>query len=144
MLNQRTKDLESRGTTIKGHVCFEMLNRPSSSSLSSCFSGVCMYGGDLHTHNQCGPKCVNQFADPTFAHLSLSLSLSFAVFWNLILTSTQWRELLFFLELPWAVARVKVRLSSCFCRFILFLLNFFLWKLVVMAGLNTALEEWVH
>jgi hypothetical protein len=26
----------------------------------------------------------------------------------------------------------------------LFLLNFFLWKLVVMAGLNTALEEWVH
>jgi hypothetical protein len=26
----------------------------------------------------------------------------------------------------------------------LFLLNFFLWKLVVMVGLNTALEEWVH
>jgi len=76
MLNQRTKDLESRGTTIKGHVFFEMWIRPSSSSLSSCFSGVCMYGGDLHTHDQCGPKCVNQFADHTFAHSSLSLSLT--------------------------------------------------------------------
>lgn len=76
MLNQRTKDLESRGTTIKGHVFFEMWIRTSSSSLSSCFSGVCMYGGELHTHDQCGPKCVNQFADHTFAHSSLSLSLT--------------------------------------------------------------------
>ncbi len=83
MLNQRTKDFESRGTTIKGHVRFEMLIRPSSSSLSSCFSGVCMYGGDLHTHNQCGPKCVNQFADHTYAHISLSLLQCFETsFWH--------------------------------------------------------------
>jgi len=43
-----------------------------------------MYGGDLHTHNQCGPKCVNQFADPTFAHLSLSLSLSLSLFCSVL------------------------------------------------------------